>query len=199
MTRLAGVIANVVQSGLFVTIFVGSGFAFGIPAPDPPSEAFVLDSTGSTYPFAMRLEGSMKRVGDTVEIRVRTGSIRSSIPPDLGEEGRATNVLVAFGVGQKSGDGWRMVNFSEPVVVSAEIGPGEFLPMTPHQFVVKGLAGMPLAEMWLTASLTVTQKLPGVPPGPLSSYACSTANLLGETPESRDRAKRMAENYAHAC
>jgi hypothetical protein len=184
---------------LLVAMALGSARALAAPGPEVPAEPFVLDSTQSTYPFVFRVEGTLKRLGDTIEVRVKSGEIRSTVPPDLGEDGQATNVLMSFGVGRPIEGGWQMVNHSQPDTVSTELRPGESLPLTPHRFVIKGLSGMPLAEMWLAASLTVTQKLPGMPAGPLSSYGCSTINLLGDTPSSRERAKKMAGNYAHVC
>jgi hypothetical protein len=199
LSRLGSMTCGLVGALVVAAMVLGAGWAWAVPAPEAPAEPFVLDSTQSTYPFVFRVEGTLKRQGDAIEVSVKSGEIRSTIPPDLGEDGQATNVLMSFGVGRLFEGGWQMVNHSQPDTVSTELRPGESLPVTPHRFVIKGLAGMPLAEMWLAASLTVTQKLPGMPAGPLSSYGCSTVNLLGGTPASRERAKKMAGNYAHVC
>src|SRR5689334_20676762 len=190
--RLGQQIVGVLQGALLATSALGSVPTLVSASPDTEAETFVLDSTQSTYPFALRLEGAVKRNGDTIEVDVKRGEIRSAIPADLGDEGRATDVIIAFGLGRSITDGWQMIDDTEPQAVSAELRPGESLPVTPHRFVIKGLSGSPVVDMWLAARLTVTQELPGIPAGPLSSYACSETNLLGSTPGSRDRAKRMA-------
>jgi hypothetical protein len=148
----------------------------------------------------MRIDGMASRNGDDIEVELKAGIVRSSIPADYGDEGVAHHVTIAFGLGSESEHGWRFSNASEEHLVSADLKPGESLPVTAHRFVIKGVGGLPLADMWLAASLTVDQKLPELAhPGPLHSEACSAVNLLGETPKSRERKKRMIENYAHAC
>jgi len=170
-----------------------------VSAAEPRPEPFVLDSTPSTYPFSMRVEGTLERDGDTMVVTVKSGEVRSAIPADLGSEGVATSVVISMGVGRVIPGGWQMTNDTEPQTISEELRPGESLPVTPHRFLVKGLTGLAAADVWLAARLTVKQKLPGLPAGPLSSYACAEPNLAGATPASRERAHRMAENYAHVC
>jgi hypothetical protein len=189
-------VVGIVGSLLLVSLILGSGSA---SAAEPQAEPFVLDSTPSTYPFSMRIEGTLQRDGDTMVVTVKSGEVRSNIPADLGADGVATSVVIWMGVGRVVPAGWQMTNDTEPQTVSAELRPGESLPVTPHRFVVKGLKGLPAAEIWLAARLTVNQRLPGVPAGPLSSYACAEPNLAGPTAASRERARAMAANYAHAC
>jgi hypothetical protein len=192
--RPGDVVVGIIGSLLLVTLSVG---ASRVTAAEPPSEPFVLDSTPSTYPFSMRLEGTLQRDGETMVVNVKGGEVRSTIPAELGADGLATEVVISFGLGKVVPDGWQMTNDTEPYGVSAELRPGESLPVTPHRFVVKGLTGLPVADVWLAARLTVKQKLPGLPAGPLSSYACAEPNLAGMTPASRERARAMAQNYAH--
>ena len=118
---------------------------------------------------------------------------------DYQEEGLATHVAIAFGLGSDTEKGWRMTNDTDDLLVAADLKPGESLPVTAHRFVIKGLEPASLADVWLVARLTVDQKLPELRPGLLSSYACAAINLGGETRKSKDRKKRMIENYAHAC
>lgn len=185
-----------VGSLLILSLVLGAGSA---SASEAQPEPFVLDSTPSTYPFSMRIEGTLQRDGDTMVVSVKSGEVRSNIPPDLAAQGVATAVVISMGVGKVVPAGWQMTNDTEPQAVSDELRPGEALPVTPHRFVVKGLSGLPVAEIWLAARLTVIQKLPGVPAGPLSSYACAEPNLAGTTAASRERARAMAANYAHVC
>jgi len=148
----------------------------------------------------MRLEGNTTRNGDDIEVELNTGLLRSAIPPDYGDEGKVTHVTIAFGLGRDSDHGWQFTNATAEQVVSADLKAGESLPITSHRFVIKGVSALPLADLWLAATLTVEQRLPEVGhPGPLHSEACATVNLLGETSKSKDRKKRMVENYAKAC
>ena len=168
-------------------------------ATEPAAESFLLDSTASTYPFVMRLEGTAKRGPDTIEVVVKTGSVHSAIPAEYGQEGKVSHVAIAFGVGRVVPAGWQMGNDTEPQVVTSELTVNETLPITRHRFIIRGLEGLKVGDMWLVARLTVDQKLPGIPPGALSSYACSEVNLLGETPRSKERSKRMLASYSKAC
>ena len=192
-------IFNRMASSLIVVSALSSAFVSAQQAIEPVAEPFVLDSTGSTYPFVMRLEGTAKRGRDMIEIVVKAGTVRSAIPAEYGEEGKASHVSIQFGLGSTTSRGWQMSNDSESQVISAELFPGETLPITTHRFTIRGLKEVPLADVWLAARLTVVQRLPELPAGPLSSYACLQVNLLGETPGSKDRAKRMATNYSKAC
>src|SRR5690348_8873056 len=112
--RVGSTIFALIESLLVGALILGSGSAWASPTAEVPSEPFVLDSTSSTYPFVFRVEGTLKRLGDTIEVSVKSGEIRSAIPSDLGDEGKATVVLVSFGVGHAPEGGWQMVNHSQP-------------------------------------------------------------------------------------
>ena len=71
--------------------------------------------------------------------------------------------------------------------------------MGPLHFVISGIKGILIRDRWLAASLGVTQRLPGIPAGPLESYACAEDNLLGATAASRERAKLMRTAYSQTC
>ena len=174
------------------------------PAPAVASDgelggAFTLDSTGSTYPLVMRLEGTTERKGDVVVVEVKTGLVRSMLPGDLQDKGVVGHVTIALGLGKDAENGWQMINDTDAQNIAFDLKPGESASVTLRRFVIKKIDGSALADEWLAARLTVDQKLPDVAPGPLSSYACSTINLLGETTKSKDRKERMRRNYSHAC
>ena len=160
---------------------------------------FALDSTGSTYPLVMRLEGTTERKGDVIVVEVKSGLVRSMLPADLQDEGVVRHVTIAFGLGKDIENGWQMINDTDPQNVAFDLKPGESFSVSPRRFVIRKLDERAFADQWLSARLTVDQKLPEVTPGLLSSYACSTVNLLGETAKSKDRKKRMLQNYSHAC
>jgi hypothetical protein len=162
-------------------------------------ESFVLDSTPSTYPFSLRIEGTLERTADKLLVTVRGGEIRSAIPLDLKEEGEATEVRIALGLGGTVEGGWRMGYETPDQVVAPKLSPGETIPIPQLTFVVSGIDRAPLADQWLTARLGVMQHLPGVQKGLLWSYACSEQNILGPTAASRERAKLMKTSYSHTC
>ena len=160
---------------------------------------FVLDSTNSTYPFVMRVEGTFVRKAHSLEITVETGLVHSAIPGDVGTEGMAADIQVAMGLGKSTEQGWTMDIEAPQQFVAMKLAPGETQIIGRRTFVIKNLARVNLAERWLSARLTVKQALPGVQPGLLSSYACSEQNLLGATAASRERANRMRSEYSHTC
>jgi hypothetical protein len=160
---------------------------------------FVLDSTGSTYPFVVRVEGTFAQKANTLEITVEAGLVHSAIPEDVGAEGVATDIEVAMGLGKSTEQGWTMDIEAPQQFVAMKLNPGETQVISRRTFVIKNLAKVNLAERWLSARLTVKQALPGVQPGLLSSYACSEQNLLGATPASRERANKMRGGYSHTC
>jgi hypothetical protein len=175
-------------------------FLLAIPsATPPPAQPFDLDSTSSTYPFVMRLQGTMELRGDLLTVDVRSGLVASAIPTDLGDDGIARDIRIAFGVGEPIEGGWSMKNDTRAQLVAVSLPPGEMRPIGSLRFQVSGISKLPAADRWLTARLTVKQHLPGVPAGPLSSYACSERNLLGATDASRERAAQMRKAYSHAC
>jgi hypothetical protein len=163
------------------------------------SQAFVLDATGSTYPFSLRIEGVAERHGKTIDVTVSKGLIRSTIPTDLDQAGIARDVRVAFGLGETTAQGWKMVMETPDQPVAPRLSPGESQELGPMHFVVTGVNASQLRERWIAARLTVEQKLPGLPAGPLFSYACSETNFFGATSESKERASGMKLNYSHTC
>ena len=160
---------------------------------------FDLDSTKSTYPFVMRLQGTMQLQGDSLVIEVRSGVIRSAIPAHLGEQGVAWDVQIAFGLGEKTTKGWTTTHDTPAQIVAPSLSPGETRSLRPLHFVIRGIKGIPVRDRWLAASLGVTQRLPGLPAGLLWSYACAEDNLLGATDASRERAKLMRAAYSRTC
>ena len=53
-------------------------------SPRTAPEPFVLDSTGSTYPFVTRLQGTLERRGDSLHISITEGLVASQIPAEIG-------------------------------------------------------------------------------------------------------------------
>jgi hypothetical protein len=168
------------------------------PATSSPT-IFDLDSTRSTYPFVMRLQGTMELRSDSIVILVRSVVIRSAIPIHLGEQGVGRDIRIVFGLGEKTTQGWRMTRDSAPQSVAASLSPGETRTLGPLRLVIDGISGIPLHDRWLAASLGVMQRLPGMQPGLLSSYACAEDNLLGVTNSSRERAEMMRGAYSRTC
>ena len=183
-----------------VSVFaLALGAPFSVPVqPDLP-EPFELNSTASTYPFVMRLNGTVQQHGDSLIIQVDSGLVRSQIPLDLGADGLATNVAVAFALGYQDGDGWNSSRDTPTQFVADSLGVGQTRPVQSMQFVITGLDTVLVADRWLVAELSVDQHLPGVQAGRMASYACATENLAGATPASRSRAERMAAAYSHTC
>jgi hypothetical protein len=173
----------------------------GPPASSAASskQRFDLDSTDSTYPFVMRLQGTMELRGDTIVINVERGLVHSAIPKDLSDEGEARDIRITFGVGEKTADGWTMTHDSEDQVVASGLSPDETRSLGSLHYLVSDLSTVSKADTWLVARLTVTQHLPGVPAGFLSSYGCSQVNFLGATKASRERAKGMKTAYSKIC
>jgi hypothetical protein len=161
--------------------------------------AFDLDSTKSTYPFVMRLQGTVVLQGDSLVVEVSSGLIRSTIPAHLGEQGVARNVQIGFGLGEKTPKGWTTSRDTTAQIVALSLSPGGTRSLGPMRVVIGGINGLPIRDRWLAASLGVTQRLPGLQPGPLFSYACAEDNLLGATAASRERQKLMRTAYSHTC
>jgi hypothetical protein len=136
---------------------------------------------------------------DSLVIEVRSGVIRSAIPIRLGEQGVARDVRIVFGLGEKTAQGWTTSRDTPAQVVAAILAPGETRTLGPLRFIIGGIKGIPLGDRWLAAILGVTQRLPGIQPGPLWSYACAEDNLLGATDASRKRANLMHDAYSHTC
>jgi hypothetical protein len=188
-----------IQVFAFVAVLlVMAGADTAIPATSFPT-TFDLDSTKSTYPFVMRLQGTMELQGDSLVIEVRSGLIRSAIPAHLDEQGVARDVQIAFGLGEKTTKGWTTTRDTPAQIVAPSLAPGETRSLGPLHFVIGGIKGIPIRDRWLAASLGVTQRLPGIPAGPLWSYACAEDNLLGATAASRERAKLMRAAYSRTC
>ncbi|MCI0628179.1 MAG: hypothetical protein L0387_42095 [Acidobacteria bacterium] len=183
----------------FVALLLIVGAAdTGIPATSFLT-TFDLDSTKSTYPFVMRLQGTIELQADSLVIEVHSGLIRSAIPAHLGEVGIARDVQIAFGLGEKTTKGWTTSRDTPAQIVAPSLSPGETRSLGPLHFVISDIKGIPIRDRWLAATLRVTQRLPGVPAGPLESYACAEDNLLGATAASRERAKLMRTAYSHTC
>lgn len=179
-----------------LSIVAGASVA---PPEKPTARPFVLDSTMSTYPFTIRVEGTYQLKGDALLVSVRGGEIRSAIPADLGEDGVATEVRIAFGLGGSVENGWRMQSDTADQVLAARLVPGESVSFQQLAFVVSGVGESRLNDQWLAVRLGVVQHHPGVPAGLLWSYACSEDNVLGPTAASRERAKLMKSAYSHTC
>lgn len=103
------------------------------------AKSFVLDSTASTYPFVIRLEGFFARKGNDLQITVEKGLVRSAIPEDVGTDGRATNIQIAMGLGKKTTDGWTMDIETLQQFVAMKLAPGETSIIGRRTFVIKGL------------------------------------------------------------
>ena len=108
-----------------VLLIMGGAHAV-IPATSLPT-SFDLDSTKSTYPFVMRLQGTMELRGESLVIEVRSGVIRSAIPAHVGEQGIARDVQIAFGLGEKTTKGWTTSHDTPAQIVAPSLLPGERL------------------------------------------------------------------------
>ncbi len=182
-----------------VSIVLVIAGANGVSAGSLPA-TFDLDSTKSTYPFVMRLQGTMELWGgNSLVIDVRSGVVRSAIPAHLGEQGVARNVQITFGLGEKTAKGWTTTHDTPARIVVPSLSPGEGRSLGPMRFVVSGINGISFRDRWLAASLGVMQRLPGIPAGLLWSYACAEDNLLGVTDASRERGNLMRAAYSRSC
>ena len=168
-------------------------------SPRTAPEPFVLDSTGSTYPFVTRLQGTLERRGDSLHISITEGLVASQIPAEIGADGIVSNVAIAFGLGRQDGDGWVMEHDTEPQRVAVRLEPEHSTSVGPLHFLVTGLDTIPAGERWLVAQVQVDQHLPRVQAGILTSYACAERNLLGATEASRKRAEAMKAAYSTIC
>ena len=183
---------------ILVATLLAAGTNAGKSAASPLAP-FDLDSTQSTYPFAMRLRGTTEVQGDSLVIQVRSAVIRSAIPIHLGEQGIGRDIRIIFGLGEKTAQGWTTSHDTEAQFIAASLSPGESRSFGPLRFVIGPIKGISLQDRWLAASLGVTQQLPGMQPGVLWSYACAEDNLLGATDASRERAKLMRSAYSRTC
>src|SRR4029077_7477773 len=103
--------------------------AFALPIATGSSasatrERFVLDSTGSTYPFVMRLEGTISRTSNSLRITVERGLVRSAIPEDVGTEGLASDIQIAMGLGRSIENGWTMDIEAPQQFIAMRLAPG---------------------------------------------------------------------------
>ncbi len=187
-----------VTPALLVLVVLLSLTTTGASAPHV-QKTFVLDSTASTYPFVLRLEGRIAQRHNILEITVEKGLVHSAIPEDTGSEGLATNIQVTVGLGRNTENGWTLDIEAPEQFIAMKLTPGETQTISRRIFVIKNVRNIDLASRWLAARLTVKQALPGVQPGLLSSYACSEENLLGATPASRERSEKMRSAYSHTC
>lgn len=183
----------------FAVMMLIVGRANAVTSASSLRTVFDLDSTKSTYPFAMRLQGTMELQGDLIVIEVHGGVIRSAIPAHLGDLGVGPDVQIAFGLGEKTKNGWTTSHDTSAQIVAPGLSPGETRSVRPLRFVIDNIRGVPIRDRWLAASLGVTQRLPGLPAGPPWSYACAQDNLLGVTAASRRRAKLMQAAYSKTC
>jgi len=163
------------------------------------SKPFTLDSTVSTYPFVTRLFGTLDQRGDSLIIDVNSGLVRSQIPQDVGDDGTAEDVSIAFGLGSPDSDSWSFDHATVAQRVTSSLRPGATSKFGALRFVITGLDTVPVVDRWLVAQVLVQQHLPGVQAGLLASYACSEENLRGDTPSSAERTRRMRANYSHTC
>ena len=170
------------------------------PAPDAAGPTpFVVNSTGSTYPFVVEAIGTLERRGDSLFVTVDSGVVASHLPPDLGAEGEGTDVQLLFGLGRRDGSSWQMGQESASQSVAPRLLPGEAQSLSHMRFVLVGLDHVKPAERWLVAQVGAQQHLPGVKAGLLVSYACAEANLSGPTVASQRRAARMRAAYSQTC
>jgi len=163
------------------------------------SQPFELNSFGSDYPFVARLTGTTMERGDTLFIDVSDGTVASQIPSNLGDQGKATEIGIAFGLGSQNGDGWKFKHDTPPQPVAASLNPQEQHKISSLHFFIVGLDTIPAADRWLVAQILVRQHLPSIQPGFLASYACAETNLRGSTRQSDARAARMKAQYAQTC
>jgi len=184
---------------LVVSMLLLAGGAGTLASATSPQTTFDLDSTKSTYPFVMRLQGTTAVQGDSIVVELRSGVIRSAIPANLGEAGVARDIRIVFGLGEKTAQGWTTSHDTPAQIVAPSLSPGETRPLAPLRFIISGISSMPLRDRWLAASIGVTQRLPGIQAGLLWSYACADDNLLGATDASRERAKLMRIAYSRTC
>jgi hypothetical protein len=149
------------------------------------TQPFELNSTSSTYPFVMRLVGTMER--HTTHYSCRSVMARSPAkPPDLANQGLAThNVAVRAWRGGGWGWGCRIRQASRGCDSLPAGGTRNVVAM---RFVVTGVDTVPMKERWLVAELSVVQSRQVWKPA-LVSYACAPDNLAGPTPASRERAQ----------
>lgn len=171
----------------------------GLLAISNDSKPFDLDSTASTYPFVVRVVGASHEQGGSVIVDVSGGVVGSQIPSDLGDDGIAREISVAFGLGSRDSDSWSFDHETPAQPVAPSLRPGETQKIDVLHFAITGLDTVPLADRWLVVQLRVQQHLPGIQAGLLTSYACAEDNLRGATPESRARARRMRSNYSNIC
>jgi len=179
-------------------LLLASGAGTWVSATSPQT-TFDLDSTKSTYPFVMRLQGTTAVQGDSIVVELRSGVVRSAIPVTLGEAGVARDIRIVFGLGEQTAQGWTTSHDTAAQIVAPRLLPGETRPLEPLRFVISGIRGVPLRDRWLSAGLGVTQRLPGIQAGLLWSYACADENLLGATDASRQRVKLMQTAYSRTC
>lgn len=168
----------------------------------PLTDRFDLNSTGSTYPFVTRLQGSLTERGDSLLIEVDTGFVGSRLPVAHGAAGNGLEVSIAFGLGLQHGTyGWDfgLDSLTSPQVVARVLRPGETARVGRLRIWIRGIENIPLADRWLAAEVRVRSRLPAVRLDSLISYACAEENLRGPTPASRLRAKGMKTQYSRAC
>ena len=121
----------------------GTNAAKSVASPLAP---FDLDSTKSTYPFAMRLQGTTELQGDSLVIQVHSGVIRSAIPMHLGDQGIARDLRIIFGLGDKTAQGWTTSHDTAEQFVAASLSPGESRSFGPLRFVIGPIKGISLRD-----------------------------------------------------
>jgi hypothetical protein len=162
-------------------------------------DRFDLNSTASTYPFVTRLQGTVAQIGDSLVVLVEGGVVRSQIPTDLQDEGLGRDVSIALGLGYPDSGSWSSELDTKPQLIAPVLAPGASSAIGPLRVVIAGVDTILLADRWLVAQVRVQQRLPGLPPGLIASYACAEENLRGPTTASRARAEAMKKDYSHIC
>lgn len=180
-----------------LTVAIALALTF-VPTGGNPG-SFELDSTDSTYPFVGRITGRFSVQGDSLVIEVSGGRVTSHIPTDLGEQGVAEDVSVAFGLGRADSDSWAFEHDTDPQVVGSSLKPGASATLGVMRFAIRRVDTLPLQDRWLVAQILVHQHLPGIKAGLLASYVCAEDNLKGPTSASRERAAKMHDRYSETC
>ncbi len=82
----------------------------------------------------------------TFDLDSRSGVIRSAIPAYLGEQGIAREVQIAFGLGEKTTEGWTTIHDTAAQIVAPSLSPGETRSLGPLHFVIAGIKGIPMRD-----------------------------------------------------
>lgn len=155
-------------------------------------------SVGAAVQVTGRFAGTVSLEGDVLTLHLDTADVQylGVQPGDTTAlEGVTLRAVVAA---DSSGRGIPL-GVSGALAVADVLRTGERRSLGRQQLAVPLPPGPRLRDLWLAFQFRGTARPPGGEPALVIAYACSAANVLGDTRQARERARRMRVDYPAAC